>query len=405
MHVWNAQCNVFTITETMEAIALYNFQGRHHDELSFCKDTILLVLSKEDERWWYKAKLNGKYGLVPKNYLKMKDHQWYYGKIIRAEAVAKQPHDGAFLIRESESSPGNFSLSVKIGSKVEHYRVLEDSAGKYFQYLVKFNSLNMLVDYHYTSSISRTSIVVLKDMNLPTRTLTLAETLDKTMQTLVEDQRVDEEGKAPTEETSATLPPPPTVSTSTISGSLTSDDIVAGKYLILDCRPTLAYNSCHISGAVNTNFTPMTKRRFMNKKLSLADLVFTEEGKEKFKNCSDLPVVVYDECSTDLQNLLPFSALKLVLSALEEVKRRSYFLQGGLSRFKVLHPNLCKVNLPIIGEALTPAGIDMKMTPPVNVLSYLVPGGKEDAWSAEVFDNFKIKYVLNLTIDCPKAKM
>ena len=27
------------------------------------------------------------------------------------------------------------------------------------------------------------------------------------------------------------------------------------EYVLLDCRPVLAYNSCHISGAVNVNFT------------------------------------------------------------------------------------------------------------------------------------------------------
>ena len=41
---------------------------------------------------------------------------WYYGRITRARAeeiLSRQPHDGAFLIRESESTPGDFSLSVK----------------------------------------------------------------------------------------------------------------------------------------------------------------------------------------------------------------------------------------------------------------------------------------------------
>ena len=38
------------------------------------------------------------------------------GRLSRADAegrLKKQPHDGAFLIRASESSPGDFSLSVK----------------------------------------------------------------------------------------------------------------------------------------------------------------------------------------------------------------------------------------------------------------------------------------------------
>ena len=42
--------------------------------------------------------------------------RWFHGRITRAKAedlLSKQPHDGAFLIRESESTPGDFSLSVK----------------------------------------------------------------------------------------------------------------------------------------------------------------------------------------------------------------------------------------------------------------------------------------------------
>lgn len=42
--------------------------------------------------------------------------RWFFGKIPRAKAeemLSKQRHDGAFLIRESESAPGAFSLSVK----------------------------------------------------------------------------------------------------------------------------------------------------------------------------------------------------------------------------------------------------------------------------------------------------
>lgn len=40
---------------------------------------------------------------------------WYYGRISRADAekLLLKKHEGAFLIRVSESSPGDFSLSVK----------------------------------------------------------------------------------------------------------------------------------------------------------------------------------------------------------------------------------------------------------------------------------------------------
>lgn len=55
-------------------------------------------------------------------------------------------------------------------------------------------------------------------------------------------------------------------------------------YFLLDCRPVLAYNSCHISGAVNVNFTGMIKKRFIAGKIGLPDL-FSQEAKEKFKVC------------------------------------------------------------------------------------------------------------------------
>lgn len=63
------------------------------------------------------------------------------------------------------------------------------------------------------------------------------------------------------------------------------------RYFLLDCRPVLAYNSCHISGAVNINFTGMMKKRFIAGKIGLQDLVTTEEGKEKFKVCLQVPTL------------------------------------------------------------------------------------------------------------------
>ncbi|CAB1344666.1 unnamed protein product [Coregonus sp. 'balchen'] len=110
------------------------------------------VLNEECDQNWYKAELNGKEGFIPKNYIEMKGHPWFYGKIPRAKAeemLNKQRHDGAFLIRESESAPGDFSLSVKFGNDVQHFKVLRDGAGKYFLWVVKFNSLNSLALFDF----------------------------------------------------------------------------------------------------------------------------------------------------------------------------------------------------------------------------------------------------------------
>lgn len=151
----------------MEAIAKYDFKATADDELSFKRGDILKVLNEECDQNWYKAELNGKDGFIPKNYIEMKAHPWFFGRIPRARAeeiLNKQRHDGAFLIRESESAPGDFSLSVKFGNDVQHFKVLRDGAGKYFLWVVKFNSLNELVDYHRTTSVSRNQQIFLRDI-------------------------------------------------------------------------------------------------------------------------------------------------------------------------------------------------------------------------------------------------
>ena len=45
---------------------------------------------------------------------------------------------------------------------VQHFKVLRDGAGKYFLWIVKFDSLNQLIDYHRTTSVSRGPNIVLR---------------------------------------------------------------------------------------------------------------------------------------------------------------------------------------------------------------------------------------------------
>ncbi|CAD7088971.1 unnamed protein product [Hermetia illucens] len=103
----------------------------------------------EDDMNWYRAELDGKEGLIPSNYIEMKNHDWYYGRITRADAeklLSNKP-EGSFLIRISESSPGDFSLSVKCPDGVQHFKVLRDAH-----------------DYHRNASVSRSQDVKLRDM-------------------------------------------------------------------------------------------------------------------------------------------------------------------------------------------------------------------------------------------------
>lgn len=169
----------------------------------------------EDDLNWYRAELDGKEGLIPSNYINMRNHEWvtikllvyfifcitflihnfifswYYGRITRADAerLLLNKQEGSFLIRISESSPGDFSLSVKwvimrltlyiwlmytfflifvyfhrCSEGVQHFKVLRDASGKFFLWVVKFGSLNELVEYHRSTSVSRSQDVKLRDM-------------------------------------------------------------------------------------------------------------------------------------------------------------------------------------------------------------------------------------------------
>ncbi|GAA48411.1 hypothetical protein CRM22_003390 [Opisthorchis felineus] len=164
----------------MEADAIYDFVAKADDELSFKKGSFLKVLCVEDDPNWYLTEQGGRTGLVPCNYIAMRPHDWYVRHCSRMEAEERllevnpatdqylQP-DGAFLLRQSEAGGKGFSLSVKQGSEVLHFKVLQDDGGKYFFWLSKFDSINQLIDHHRTTSISRTRPLLLVD-RVPSKT-------------------------------------------------------------------------------------------------------------------------------------------------------------------------------------------------------------------------------------------
>lgn len=79
------------------------------------------------------------------------------------ELLLKRRYVGAFLIRESESAPGEFSISVNYGQHVQHFKVLRERNGKYFLWEEKFNSLNELVDFYRTTTIAKKQQIFLRD--------------------------------------------------------------------------------------------------------------------------------------------------------------------------------------------------------------------------------------------------
>ncbi|CAH1794712.1 unnamed protein product [Owenia fusiformis] len=153
----------------MEAIAKYDYQSTNEDELSFRANSCLKIIDflREENSGWYKAELQGSEGLVPGTYVDLQPHDWFK-EITRkdAEEMLKHAPDGSFLIRPSENHQA-FSITVKNGSKSDHWRIMRDGAGKYFVWVVKFDSLNALVKHYKSSSICRNNKVLLRDDKSP----------------------------------------------------------------------------------------------------------------------------------------------------------------------------------------------------------------------------------------------
>lgn len=140
-------------------IALYDYDARTNEDLSFKKGERLQVVDNTDSDWWLaKSLATHKDGYIPSNYvapeLSVNAQDWFFGKIKRADAEKKLlspgSPSGTFLIRDSETMPGNYSLSIRDGESVRHYRIRKlDNGGYYITTRAPFSTLNDLVQ-HYT---------------------------------------------------------------------------------------------------------------------------------------------------------------------------------------------------------------------------------------------------------------
>ncbi|XP_019125304.2 GRB2-related adapter protein [Larimichthys crocea] len=148
----------------MEAVALFSFTASEADELSFQKGDIIKVTEMEDDSCWFTAEIEGKRGYVPENYISLLPYPWFAGRVSRldAEKHLRWQDTGVFLVRESESAPGEFSVSVSYGDRVEHFRVLE-GGGQYCIWDESFCSLNRLVHFYRTHSIAVEKVICLRD--------------------------------------------------------------------------------------------------------------------------------------------------------------------------------------------------------------------------------------------------
>lgn len=159
----------------MEARGKYDFTATAGDELSFKKGDILKILSPQDE--WFKAEMNGQEGFVPQNYIEIQTPRWFQENASRsnAEELLRNKDVGDFVIRGSQSSPGDFSISVKHESDVQHFKVMRDNKGQYFLWSEKFTSLNKMVEFYKTTTISKTREIYLIDGSSDNRNPSMAQ--------------------------------------------------------------------------------------------------------------------------------------------------------------------------------------------------------------------------------------
>lgn len=85
---------------------------------------------------WSEVRSKNGQGWVPSNYItpvnSLEKHSWYHGPVSRsaAEYLLSSLINGSFLVRESESSPGQLSISLRYEGRVYHYRINTSSDGK-----------------------------------------------------------------------------------------------------------------------------------------------------------------------------------------------------------------------------------------------------------------------------------
>ncbi|XP_053448490.1 tyrosine-protein kinase FRK isoform X2 [Nycticebus coucang] len=149
-------------------VALFDYQARTAEDLSFRAGDKLQVLDASHEGWWFARHLEKRadgssqqlQGYIPSNYVaedrSLQAEPWFFGAIKRTDAekqlLYSENQTGAFLIRESESQKGDFSLSVLDQGVVKHYRIRRlDEGGFFLTPRRNFSTLNKFVRHYSTT--------------------------------------------------------------------------------------------------------------------------------------------------------------------------------------------------------------------------------------------------------------
>ncbi|XP_050984540.1 tyrosine-protein kinase Lyn isoform X1 [Labeo rohita] len=145
------------------AIALYPYEAIHADDLGFKKGEKLKILEEHGEWWKARSLTTRKEGFIPSNYVAeadtMETEEWFFKDITRKDAerqlLAPANKPGSYLIRESETSKGSYSLSIRdVDAQgqdvVKHYKIRSlDNGGYYISPKITFNDITSMIKHYH----------------------------------------------------------------------------------------------------------------------------------------------------------------------------------------------------------------------------------------------------------------
>ncbi|KAL3316094.1 hypothetical protein Ciccas_005265 [Cichlidogyrus casuarinus] len=169
-------------------LTLYPFRKNQEEEMSFDPQEVLDVVDKpvDDPDWWRCRNIRGEEGLVPRNYVRVLDsvpvaqesltgeelrlkyarmsrksstdpffttmvtRPWYWGAISRNDCehiLSLYAKIGEFIVRDSESHPGDLTVTMMAGNKNRNFKV-NVQAGLYHIGQKTFRSLDDLISHY-----------------------------------------------------------------------------------------------------------------------------------------------------------------------------------------------------------------------------------------------------------------
>ncbi|XP_063816186.1 src-like-adapter 2 [Pseudophryne corroboree] len=152
-------------------VALYNFPVGGQADVSVRTGEQLHILSEDGDWWKVMSVTSGRECYMPRSYIVKVYNRWLYKGINRMKAeellMMNCNQTGSFLIRESETRRGCYSLSVRrtnqaMRDSIKHYRINHlDNGWFYISPRLTFPTLRDMVDYY--SEISDGICCILKE--------------------------------------------------------------------------------------------------------------------------------------------------------------------------------------------------------------------------------------------------